>query len=44
MAENPSMIAEVIHEGIKNKAGNSHFVRLSPHLAPMLAARYGKLG
>jgi hypothetical protein len=39
MAENPSMIAEVIHEDIKKNAGNNHFVRLSPHLASMLAAR-----
>jgi hypothetical protein len=43
MAENACMIAEVIRGSIKKQAGNSGFVRLSPHLAPMLAARYGKL-
>ncbi|MDR7091918.1 hypothetical protein [Cellvibrio fibrivorans] len=43
MAENACMIAEVMREGIKNKAVNSGFARLSPHLASMLATRYGKL-
>jgi hypothetical protein len=44
MAENACMIAEVVREGIKSRAGNGGFVRFSPHLASMLAARYGKLG
>jgi hypothetical protein len=43
MTENGCMIAEVSRRGIKNRAGNNSFVRLSPHLALMLAARYGKL-
>jgi hypothetical protein len=43
MAENACMIEEVIHDRVKKEAGNSGFVRLSPHLALMLAARYGKL-
>ncbi|WP_323816250.1 hypothetical protein [Cellvibrio sp. NN19] len=43
MAENVSKITEVIRGGIKNGAGNSGFVGLSLHLAPILATRCGKL-
>ncbi|WP_339367006.1 hypothetical protein [Cellvibrio sp. OA-2007] len=43
MAENACMIEEVIRDSVKQGGGNSRFARLSPHLAPMLAARCEKL-